>query len=201
MVNGACTQIDVDRRRVFWSTQPTVDERQACGATCGVPGLLIENEIDSQNCRRCQTFAENVPAPEDGQDSTIVTSSWVRGLVLNILMTNGRYPNTNCGRRPGSMGGHWSESFAGSGASFGNLMYSVPSGYRINDLVKLASQYVRAAMQKLVTYGVAKNVDVETNYKGGGVVSVDIIIQGTNGLNENVGVSGSIVDNYWVWQS
>lgn len=99
------------------------------------------------------------------------------------------------------MGGHWSESFAGPGASFGNLMYSVASGYRINDLVKLASQYVRAAMQKLVTYGVAKNVDVETSYKGGGVVSVNIVILGTNGLSENVGVSGSIVDNYWVWQS
>lgn len=189
-----------DRRTVFWSTQPNVGQVSSCGVDCGIPGLALIDQSNYESCVRCQTLGEPTPKV-DNPPTTIATSNWVKGLLLNILFTNGRSPDTPCGHRPGSIGGHWSESFSRSGIPFGNLLHTIPQGYRMQELVKLAAQYVRIAVEKLISYGVSNKVDVESTYVGGGVVVVNVTIYGSDGQSENVGISGSIVDNYWVWQS
>lgn len=198
-----CGLVSEDRRRIFWATQPNTAVVSNCGVDCGVPGLKLVEVEDAGTCIRCQVVGteSQLPDPDREQFVTISNTGWVLGLVLNIMQTSGRVLDKPCGVRPGAAGGHWSESFAGSGASFGNLLHTIQDGYKMSDLVKLASQYAKMAAQKLVTYGVANNVDVTTTYVGSGVVSIEIIVYGMNGLAQNVSISGTVVNNYWVWQS
>lgn len=189
---NSCNPLPEERRRVFWTTQLRNDpDDKSCNKFCGETGLQLVDPI-----LKDPLDAEFNP----GQPATILNTEWVRGLALNILGTNGRKRDTACGYKPGSLGGHWSESFAGAGAAFGNLVYVVEPQARVSDFVKLAQEYANLALQKLVSYGVAKQVNVEATYTGNNEIHLSVDIFGVNGEHSNVGVSGRMLQNSWMWQ-
>lgn len=185
-----CYSMPRDRRRVFWATQnkPNPDA-DTCHVQCGLTGLHMIDPVTDKSV----ILANDKPA-------TIQTTEWVRGLALNILGTNGRKPDTACGYKPGSLGGHWSESFAQPGTKVGNLVYSIPQQARVSDYVLLVQEYANSALQKMVTYGVAKQVSVTAKYAGNNEIDLTIDILGSDGNNSNVGVSGRVLENTWMWQ-
>lgn len=202
---GICGHDDQDRRRRFWATQPdAVGTEQSCGEDCGLAGLrLISLDMETEACARCQT--NGLPAgplrlAAALVPKTIQTTDWIRGLALNILLTNARLPNSPCGVRPGAIGGHWSESYLPGGAQFGNLLGAIGPQYRIADAVRLVREYVAMSLHKMVTYGVAREVTVTAEYGGKGMVNVEAVIITVDGTTSNVGLSGSTIDNAWVWQ-
>lgn len=171
------------RRKLFWTTQP-----DACGTTencfgeCGAPGLV-----------------SYIPLGRTDGGRTFRTNDYVRSLALNILLTDGRHEDVPCGYRPGARGGHWSDSFREDGITSGtNVRYLKPQK-SVSDTVKIIQEYLRNSMQKLVRYGVATSVTVECTYAGGGVIDAVIIIFGTDGLTSRVGITGSRLENSWVW--
>lgn len=178
---AACAQAAPgSRRRAFWATQPNacgVDGNK-CGDPCGIAGLQI---IDN----------------DDGR--TFATNDWLRGLVLNILMTDAKLPNTSCGYVPGTQGGHWSESFRGDGQVSGTLVRDLPTSSSIAASVAMAKARLTADMAKLIALGVATSVEVVTTYLGGQRISAEIVVVGQSGEKQRVGLSGSRLENSWVW--
>lgn len=170
-----------ERRRTFWATQP-----DACGATynycqnieCGSPGLNINRTTEG---------------------NTIDTSNFVRGLVLNILMTNGKKEETECGLTPGNRGGHWSDSF--TGASSGSSLRNIPKTYSIRETANLIRAHIQYDMQKLVNYGVAERVEVTAEYQGNNNFLVNISIYGNDKKITVIPVGGQRQNNMWVWNS
>lgn len=182
-----CTITDPCKRKLFWATQPDAckPETDECGNECARLGLRF---LDTKS---------SISGPVTGR--TIDVFNWVRGLAINILMTDGEVDETDCGVRPGLRGGHWSQIFAGDGATFGTTIrkQSIPCS------VVEAPQTVAAILQyqlgRLVTYGVAKAVMVTAKYVGRGVVAVNIDIIGENGSTARVAINGSRIANAWVW--
>lgn len=176
-----CNQIQNDRRRKFWVTQPNacgIDD--TCRGGCGKPGLSF---ISSGNGR------------------TISNDQYVRGLALNILLTDGRKDPTTCGVHPGTRGGYWADSFRTDGRDSGSLIRFIKPSGRIQDDMFRMRAVAERDLQKLVSpYGVASSVRVEANYLGRGVASLDVEIIGTSGETYNVGVTGSRLENGWVWK-
>lgn len=171
------------RRKLFWTTQPAACGVQTdCVGDCGSSGLL-----------------SYVPEGRTDNARTFRTNDYVRSLALNILLTDGRKEDKACGYRPGSRGGHWSDSFRTDGLSSGtNVRYLQPQK-SINDTVLLVQEHLRVSMQKLVNYGVATAVSVTCTYAGNGIIDAVIIIIGTNGQTSRVGITGSRLENSWVW--
>lgn len=170
-----------DRRRVFWTTQPN-----ACGAEpdcqgneCGKPGLVLRSQ--------------------DGF-STFENSEWVRGLALNMLLTEGRKPDTACGYAPGNRGGHWSDSFRTDGQSCGTLLRNLPLVGSLRESVRMVKAFAQMTMEKLVLLGVASRVEVDAEYVGGTSVDLRIVIYGQGLEVTTVGVIGSRLENGWVWK-
>jgi len=175
-----CSVPAATRRKLFWATQPDAcGSNEVCGAECGSPGLSF---ITSQ------------------QGKTISNQEWVRGLVINMLMTDGKKQDTECGYRPGSQGGHWSESYIESGpATVGTLLRSVPATGRILDGVNLITALAQSTLDRLVARGVAYKVDVTSRYLGGSKMQLDISVFGRGTENTYVGVSVTRLVNGWVW--
>lgn len=172
-----CTVADSDRRRRFWVTQP-----DACGidATCGdcaKPGLRPIDQV---------------------QGRTIDTSEYVRGLALNILLTNGRKADTLCGTAPGTRGGHWSDSFRTGPASGSALRQAKLTG-RISDQVAEIQALAKHDLEKLILYKVATAVDVTATYAGRNKVLLSVKIFGQDGKSTAVAVTGTRLENSWVW--
>jgi hypothetical protein len=72
---------------------------------------------------------------------------------------------------------------------------------RINDDMFRMRAIAEKDLQKLVSpYGVARSVAVIASYLGRGVASLDVEIIGTSGETYNVGVTGSRLENGWVWK-
>lgn len=174
------TTASADRRKVFWATQQDacgIDP--SCGFECAAPGLSLE---------------------EQDAGTTIATNDWVRGLVLNILGTDGRKPDTACGYRPGAQGGHWSDSFRGDGRRAGTLVRNIPTSISIRDSVALARATLEADLSKLVNMGVAQKVSVTAAYVGGNVMTATVDIVGPNGVVSRVGLTGQRSPNAWAWK-
>lgn len=175
------------RRRTFWSTQPC-DIVRECGDNCETHGIKIV--CNDQLCR----------PPSKG--ASISTDNWIRGLALNILLTDGKRPDTFCGWRPGSRGGHWSDSFRdniGQNLTSGSLAGTLQSHGTVTAAVAELRAILQNDMQKLVTYGVAESVSVDVKYLGANKVSVDIDIFGVGGEVNNVGIVGQRSENSWLW--
>lgn len=186
----ACSTTLADRRRKFWSTQPDVcGTEDDCGYTCGNPGLAI--------------FAPDPPPGEDDVTKiprTIATNDYVRGLILNILLTSARKPDIPCGYRAGAIGGFWGDSYRTDGQYSGTMIRYIPTTGSIRDAVSLIRAYAEKDMKKLITYGVATDVTVEATYAGGATVNLDIRVFGRSGDETRVGITAARMANSWVWK-
>lgn len=179
-MSAYCTeQAPQGRRRTFWTTQP-----EACGAQpddclmgqeCGRPGLQLIG-------------------------SSYATGEWLRGLVINILHTDGKLPDSRCGFVPGTQGGHWSESFRSDGQKIGTLIRTIQPQTSIRDALALVKARMIADLSRLVDpMKLALKIDVTTSYLGGNRVQVNIVIVGQSGETTRVGMTGDRLQNSWVW--
>lgn len=193
-----------DRRRTFWTTQPgACGSDPSCTGDCGRPGLQYTTSgcgrLQCQCCPPPTVDTTCPPGEQTPQPRTFVTSDWVRSLVLNILLTNARLPNTACGYRPGAQGGHWSESFRTDGAKSGSNIRNLPKSMNIRDSVALAKATIEADLAKLVKMGIAQSVTVTAEYLGSNVMSADIEIMSPTGIGTRVGLTGNRNGNSWAW--
>nr|DAF77028.1 MAG TPA: hypothetical protein [Caudoviricetes sp.] len=168
-----------DRRKRFWTTQVA-----ACGTgtddcgTCARPGLQL----------LCG----------DGQ-VTISTDNYAAGLALNILLTDAAKADTGCGWTPGNRGGFWGDSFRDDNLRSGSKIRQVPTRTSMRETISLVRAYALDDLKKLVTYGVAKSVDVDLTYQGSNKIDMTVIIQGVDGNESRVGLTGERISNAWVW--
>ena len=172
------------RRRIFWTTQPAACGNVAsCSAECGIPGL--------------STY---VPG-DDPKARTFRTNDFVVGLALNMIGTDARQDDTRCGYRPGARGGHWSDAFRGDGKSSGTQLRYIKPQASIQDTVSVIQAHFQMTLQRLVDYGVASAVIVKVKYAGRNVFNVSAEIFGSDGRTSNVGVTGTRLENSWVWDT
>jgi phage gp46-like protein len=187
------------RKRVFWSTQICSVRPDRCGADCATFGLKLEPDLcpdagcDNTRVDGCAVDISMLPR-------RITNSDWVRGLALNILMTDARNPDSVCGYPPGQRGGHWSESYR-SGVKVGSLLRALPRKSSIEQNVQAIKVQAEVDLNKLVTYGVASSVEVTTAYLGGSRYSLNAKIYGSDGITSNVGLSGTRLENAFVWST
>lgn len=168
------------RRRLFWSTQPEALGREMhCQSECGIPGLSFTGDVNARG---------------------ISNSDWVRGLAINMLMTDGREDPSACGWFPGSQGGHWSESFMTGPTTVGTLIRTVTHRRSVSETTALIRAYALSTMERLITRGVAVKVTVEATYRGNGNFELDIEVFGTSNDIARVGLSGERLANGWVWK-
>lgn len=177
---AVCSVPAATRRKKFWATQPdSCGRNEVCGNECGQPGLLFM---------------------ASGTSKTISTDAWLRGLIINMLMTDGKSPDTPCGYRPGSQGGHWSESYISNGpASVGTLLRRVPPTGSMNESMALIVAFAQETLGRLVSRGVAEVITVAGKYLGQGRMQLDVTVQGRGNENVNVGVIAKRLANGWVW--
>lgn len=195
-----CAPGPASRRRIFWATQP-----DACGVVeecgpCGVPGLSL---VAPDGCAtmECNPAASS-PCPGVPGPRSIDNTNYVRGLALNILLTDQRREDTECGHRPGERGGHWSDAYRRDGQLSGSrLRNEVPCKGSVNEAVNLIRGYAQADLEKLVRAGVAVRVEVEARYAGNNVIDLDAKIFGMAGDLVTVGISGTRLANGWAWTS
>lgn len=190
------------RRRFFWATQPDAcGTNEVCGNDCGSPGLGVVQNCNPQSCDPTQD--PNCP-PVDNTTKTFATTEWLRGLIINMLMTDGLLPDTECGYRPGSQGGHWSESYIadafGGPTIIGTLMRTPVATRTVQEAINLIVAYAKDTMSRLVARGVAISVDVTGSYIGGGRMKLDILVRGRTDGEARVGLVGQRLAQGWVWQ-
>lgn len=177
---AACGTGAVGRRRLFWATQPDAcGEDQDCFQDCGRPGFKVE------------TTDEGL---------TFSTDEWLRGLIINMLMTDGRRPASACGYSPGGRGGHWSESYMGSNAGVGTLLRTVEPGGSVVELRALLAAHAQSTLGRLVARGVAVSTNTTAEYLGNGRFRLIIEVIGINNEISRIGLSGDRLANGWVWQ-
>lgn len=172
-----------DRRKFFWSTKP-----DACGTE--------KNYCDNGDCSE---MGFRYITDHDAGTRTIEADEYVESLALNMLGTNHRREDTNCGVAPSGIQGHWSETFAGKGYRVGSKLRYLPTAASVNVLVAVAKAAVEETLEKLVALGVASSIEVTAKYAGGAKIAVDAVIYGTTGTHTNVAVSGAVVANEWIW--
>jgi phage gp46-like protein len=184
MLSICSTAIPRDRRHAFWATQPdcgtAVDD---CGNVCGAPGLQ---------------FNPAIVKPNSKTPRTIVTSNYVRGLIINKLMTDGPVPDNECGFRPGMRGGHWSQSFRSDGQYVGSRIRQISPKLPISAAVSLIEGTIKSEIEFLVKYGVAIKSTVSAKYAGRNNINVAIEVFGHT-ENFNIGVTASRLSNQWAW--
>lgn len=185
-----CSIDPVGRRRIFWSTQPDCGSVEACpGQTCGVPGLKRDAVSD------CATGA-----PVDAPCATISNAEWVRGLIINILATDARKDDTECGWRPGQRGGHWSEAYIPQGPKrIGSRIRQLPQRCAINEILNLVKAYALDDLSVLTLWGVASEIQVETRYVGNNSILLAITAIGRDAQVINVGMTATRTANAWIW--
>lgn len=202
--NSRCdTPLDC-QRRVFWATQADacIPEDDCSGAACATPGLKLINIPDECNTDALGCYDSSCANPAlDSLGITIDTSKYVEGLALNILLTDSRKPDTECGWLPGRRGGHWSETFIeGGGARVGSRVRFHSGKGSIQQQVNEIEALAQEDLSKLVTYGVATKVQVKATYLGRATVGVIATIFGPTGAEiGRVGISGQRAANGWVW--
>lgn len=182
----------IGRRRTFWSTQACATEPD-CAGSCETAYGLKYNCPNSGNCENYTT----------GKTRTIETDNWLKGLIINILFTDGRLPETACGWQPGARGGHWSDSYRPSeyAGTSGSMLRALTTHGTIAEALQEINVIARHDLEKLVKYGVADSIDVTSKYLGANTVSLDIIVYGVNGDVTKVGLSGKRMKNDWAWST
>lgn len=177
-----CLPLDTPTRRKFWTTSLDSCVPDTCGTLhCGKPGL---------------TIVEN----EDKTAATFATDDWITSTALNMLMTDARRRDSKCGYAPGTLNGHWSESFIGEqNAEIGTHVRYIDPKLSVRDAVLQIKAEVQLTLNRLVRYGIAIEVKVETKYQGDGLVSMIIDIFGSAVDPTRIALSAKRSDNSWAW--
>lgn len=163
-------------RKIFWSTQPAAKGTTPfCGIGCGDAGLQMT------------------------EAGTIDNSNYVRGLALNILLTDGEREEAECGFLPGRRGGFWGDTFRADNGKSGSTFRRVQPTGSILETLGIIRSFMQKDLEKLVKYGVAFSVDVKAAYKGNGIAEITATIVGQNGEETRVGISGQRLRNQWAW--
>lgn len=177
-----CEPFQLTDQRRFWTTK--ID---ACGespsscdinVSCGRPGLAAVTTDDGM---------------------TFETDDWVRSLAYNMLLTDARRRDTRCGYAPGTLNGHWSESFMQQGKPVGTYVRYVTASTSVRDAVLLVKAEVQATLQKLVDYKIAVEVVVNAEYQGSGAIAVSIEIFGTAVDPTRIALTAQRNENSWAW--
>jgi len=180
MTDLVCEPLAPFQRKLFWTTQPdSCGIQDPCGFECGRPGLELNTSSEG---------------------ATFTTSQWVRSLAINMLMTDARKDPVLCGHTPGSINGHWSESYMDElKAPVGSKVRYIESALSIREVTQLVKAEVVSTLQKLIHYEIAVKVDVETEYKGDGMIFADVTITGIQGETARVGMTAKRSNNSWAW--
>jgi phage gp46-like protein len=186
-LSGECGTPLAGRRRVFWTSQYCGERESACGDECANVGLAYVCP-DGGECR----------TRTPGRARTIRTTDWVRGLVLNILLTDGRRADTSCGWRPGTRGGHWSDGYRVKPGHSGSSIRYLSAHGRASDAIAELLAIVKRDMARLIDYGVATAVDVKAEYVKNNRAKLEITVYGRDGETALVGVMGQRASNSWV---
>ncbi|UPT53297.1 putative structural protein [Synechococcus phage Ssp-JY38] len=204
-----CAASGQTRRRIFWTTQPAPCGTDVeCGTECGRPGLRYMFPSDPDNRCGPPGCADHTIRPECIGDTrtdylinglTIDTSDWLRGIIINMLMTDGKVPNSACGYLPGAQGGHWSESFREDSLPVGTLMRSVTPTGSIREQVQLVAAYAQATVQRLLDLGVVSRIAAAGKYLGGNRMLLEIEYTAPTGITGRVGISTTRLENSWVF--
>lgn len=167
------------QRRHFWSSQITdCDIGDSCGASCHEVNLELIHTDDG---------------------ATISTDNWVVGIAMNILLTDARREDTACGYVPRAINGHWSENFIAGDIRVGTGLRYIPPAANINESVALIVAYARNSLEKLMTYGVAQDVNVTGSYIGGAQMQLNIEITSQDGSTNRVAITAQRTNNQWRW--
>lgn len=170
-----CIPSAAGRRNLFWATQPDAGGSFThCDGDCGYPGFV-----------------------QDG--SSLVSTDWLRGLIINMLMTDGKEPDTRCGYTAGAQGGHWSESYMTGAAVVGTLIRSIGPQGRVTETTALLKAYAQSTLDRLIERGVASTVECTVAYKGVGRFALDVEVRGVANDLAKVGLTGERLTNGWIW--
>jgi phage gp46-like protein len=192
----ACATGPRDQRRTFWATQPDCAvEYDECGEPCGVAGLRLLTQAQCEYPERCDPGLSNGPC-DPNIAKTIDNRGWLRGLALNILLTDSKIEGCSDGRR--CRGGFWGESFQSRGLYYGSKLRQLPRSCNVNETRALIKAAVIADLGKLVSYGVATKVDADVRYAGSNRYAVTARI-GLNQEQYEVGVTGTRGPQAWTW--
>lgn len=177
-----CQPLNTPTRRKFWTTTLQSCVPYECGTyTCGRPGLaLVENE--------------------DKSGASFATDDWITSTALNMLLTDARRRDTKCGYAPGTLNGHWSESFIQQqDAEIGSHVRYIDPKMSVRDAVLQIKAEVQMTLNRLVKYGIAVEVTVNAKYMGEGRVDMDIEILGSAVDPTRLALSAKRSDNSWAW--
>ena len=186
-----------DRRRVFWATQPDAcGTQEPCpGVSCGVAG---HRYVDSKQCNHPGIGGCPPSCPSVVNGRSIDNSNWIRGLALNIVLTDGRLPDSDCGHLPGRRGGHWSESYA-NGARISSKIRQLPTNCAVAESVRQVEDALTDDLGQMVAWGVAREVKASARYAGNNTIEASAEIIGDGGETTVVGLSGTRLVNAWAW--
>jgi phage gp46-like protein len=166
-----CDQDALTQKRRFWTLQKCSTTKH-CENDCSKIGLRI-------------------------RDEKLETTEFIRSTAILILMTDGEA--ANCEPAPSPRGGHWSQSFVGAGVKYGSQARRLEPQASVRATESLLKATVQSDLGKLITYGVATNVEVESKYKGSNSYALFIKIEGPGGRFE-FDLSGQQSSNGFLWQ-
>lgn len=177
-----CQPLNTPTRRKFWTTSLDSCVADSCGTlTCGKPGLtLVEND--------------------EKTGASFETNDWVTSIALNMLLTDARRRDSKCGYAPGTMNGHWSESFiGGQDAEIGTHVRYIDPKLSVRDAVMQIKAEVQLTLNRLIKYGIAVEVIVAAKYIGDGLVSMVIDILGSAIDPTRIAITAKRSENSWAW--
>jgi phage gp46-like protein len=118
-----------------------------------------------------------------------------------MLLTDARKRDTRCGHLPGTLNGHWSESFMQNGQGVGSHVRYIGTSNSVRDAMALIKAEVEFTLQKLIDYGIAIEISVNAVYRGTGMIHFDIEILGTAVDPTRLGVTAQRNENSWAWMT
>jgi phage gp46-like protein len=193
-----CTQTTSGRRRVFWASRPCTTA-DLCGSECAKFGLelITSTRCEGDGCSATDTGPCAVSLADTPR--SVNTADWVRGLMANILLTDGVTSDSVCGFAPGTRGGHWSASFRNDGGNSGTNIRKVKPGKSVQENISAIQVEAQLAASKLVQYGVALSATATVEYAGANTYSLEIAYVGVDNSNARVGFTGARLANAFVW--
>lgn len=190
-------------QRIFWTTQPDAcGEYTSCGFGCGRPGLKF---VSAKNCTVSCCCGDNAnlitPCTSDNcsKPRTIANNNWLSGIAINILLTDSRRKDSNCGYKPYNINGHFSDSFITGGNKVGTGLRYISTNMPLAKTIEAIKSEIKASLSKLISYGVAREVNVKVTYTGNNLLHADIELISSSGNKSNVGISGQRALSHWNW--